>query len=359
MYELQTFQTILSRMLERVPADIDKREGSIIYDALAPAAWELAGLYTELDINLNLSFADTATGEYLERRTLEFGIQRKPASKARRKALFYGSGNVPFDIPIGSRFSGGALNYTVIKKLSTGVFEVECEVSGAAGNQYFGTLLPISYMTGLSKAELSEVLVPGEDVETDASLRQRYFTALNEQPFGGNVADYKKKISDIPGIGGVKVFPVLQGGGTVKCTIISADHTSPSSILVNDVQTIIDPTVNSGEGLGFAPIGHHVTVVGVETVIFNVETSITLESGMTLGQVRADIEAAIEAYMLTLRQSWMNEAQLVVRVSQIESRILTVAGVTDISSTLLNGAAANITLTSEQIPVLGKVSLSV
>lgn len=359
MYELQTFQTILSRMLDRVPGDIDKREGSIIYDALAPAAWELAGLYTELDINLNLSFADTATGEYLERRTLEFGIQRKPSSKARRKAMFYGSGNTLFEVPIGSRFSGGTLNYTVIKKLSIGVFELECEVPGSTGNQYFGTLMPIHYITGLSKAELSDVLVPGEDVETDTSLRQRYFTALNEQPFGGNEADYKKKISTISGVGGVKVFPVWQGGGTVKCTVISGDHTSPSSVLVNDVQTLMDPTINSGEGLGLAPIGHQVTIAGVESVTLHVETSITLESGMTLGQVQADIEAAIEAYMLTLRESWMNEAQLVVRVSQIESRILTVAGVTDISNTLLNGAAANVTLTSEQIPVLGKVTLSV
>ena len=359
MYEHQTFQAILNRMLERVPSDIDKREGSIIYDALAPAAWELAGLYTELDINRNLSFADTAAGDYLERRTLEFGIQRKPATKSLRKALFYGSGNAPFDVPIGSRLSGGSLNYTVIRKLAAGAFELECETAGTAGNQYYGTLLPINHLSGLAKAELSEVLVPGEDVESDASLRKRYFATLNEQPFGGNVADYKKKIGDIPGIGGVKVFPVWQGGGTVKCTIISSDYNSPSPMLVNDVQTAMDPTVNSSEGLGFAPIGHRVTIAGVENVTLNLETSLTLESGMTLGQVQAEIEAVLEAYLLSLRQAWMSESQLVIRVSQIEARILTVPGVTDVSNTMLNGAGANLTLTGEQVPVLGVVSLIV
>lgn len=33
-----TFDYIMNRMLESVPDTVDKREGSIIYDALAPAA---------------------------------------------------------------------------------------------------------------------------------------------------------------------------------------------------------------------------------------------------------------------------------------------------------------------------------
>lgn len=41
MYEEVTYEEILERMLERVPDDMDKREGSLIYDALAPAAIEL------------------------------------------------------------------------------------------------------------------------------------------------------------------------------------------------------------------------------------------------------------------------------------------------------------------------------
>ena len=44
-----TFEFILDRMLDRVPDTVDKREGSIIYDALAPAAAELAKTYMELE----------------------------------------------------------------------------------------------------------------------------------------------------------------------------------------------------------------------------------------------------------------------------------------------------------------------
>ena len=38
MYEDQTFDVILQRMLSRVPETMDKRESSPIYAALAPAA---------------------------------------------------------------------------------------------------------------------------------------------------------------------------------------------------------------------------------------------------------------------------------------------------------------------------------
>ncbi|MCY9219108.1 phage portal protein, partial [Bacillus haynesii] len=38
MFEDQTFDEIMERMLDRVPADIDKRENSVIWNALAPAA---------------------------------------------------------------------------------------------------------------------------------------------------------------------------------------------------------------------------------------------------------------------------------------------------------------------------------
>ena len=44
-----TFDYIMNRMLESVPDTVDKREGSIIYDALSPAAAELAKAYMELD----------------------------------------------------------------------------------------------------------------------------------------------------------------------------------------------------------------------------------------------------------------------------------------------------------------------
>ena len=67
MYEDMTYENILQGMLNRVPDDIDKREGSVIYDALAPAAYFLADQYFQLSNFVDLVFLDTAVGEYLDR----------------------------------------------------------------------------------------------------------------------------------------------------------------------------------------------------------------------------------------------------------------------------------------------------
>lgn len=358
MYEDQTYEVILQRMLDRVPDDVDKRPGSIIYDALAPDAAELAQLYIEFDTNINLSFADTATGEYLARRTAESGTNREPATKARRKGLFFASNDVPMDVPLGGRYSLNDLDYVVLGKMKTGQFIMECETAGIVGNQEFGTLIPIDYVEGLTRAELTDVLVPGEDEETDESLRKRYYDRQNEQPFGGNIADYKQKISGIPGVGGVKVFPTWQGGGTVKATIIAADYAPPSTTLVDEVQTWIDPLVNQGQGMGLAPIGHTVTITGAKSLVINVSATLTLAPETTIGQVQSDVEDAISSYLLSLRKTWADESTIIVRVAQIDSRILTVSGVLDVTDTLLNGAAANVVLTDDQIPMIGTVTLS-
>lgn len=358
MYESQTYEAILQRMLDRVPNDIDKREGSVIYDALAPAAAELAQMYIDLDINYSLSFADTASGEYLTRRAAEFGVNRETATKAIRQGEFYGNNNTLMDVPEGSRFSIESVNYVAVSKISTGVYRLECETPGVVGNQYFGSLLPIQAVNGLVRAELTDVIVPGEDEETDEALRQRYYEAVNEPAFGGNVADYRRKIASIDGVGGVKVLPVWQGGGTVRCTIIASDWSAPSLTLVDEVQEIIDPTPQ-GKGLGQAPIGHTVTIAGVEAETIDVTTTVTLADGVTPGQVQDPIERAIEAYLFGLRKSWADEDQIIVRVALIEAAILGVTGVIDVADTTLNGATANITIGQEEIPMLGEVTIHV
>lgn len=359
MYESETFETILQRMLDRVPDTVDKREGSIIYNALAPAAAELAQMYIELDTTYKLTFADTTTGEYLTRRTAEFGVDREEATKAIRLGLFFDSADNPFDIPIDSRFSLENLNYKAIEKIDTGQYKLECEAAGTVGNENFGDLIPIENISGLVTAQLSDVLVPGENEESDNDLRSRYFEEMNEPAFGGNIADYKQTINGIDGVGDTKIFPTWQGGGTVKCTIIASDYSTPSSTLIDEVQTTIDPTFNQGQGLGTAPIGHTVTIAGVQSININVETTLTLESGYTVGQVQSDVEGVIEEYLVGLKGNWSDETNLIVRVALIDAAILTLQGIVDVTGTTLNSVATNITLGEEEIPVLGTVTLNV
>lgn len=350
MYENVTFETILQQMLDRVPNTVDKREGSIIYNALAPAAVELQNVYIELDTILNESFADTQSRTYLIKRAAERGISPKAATKSVLKGVF----NI--DVPIGSRFSLEELNYVVVEKITTGEFRVECETAGSIGNSYIGQLIPINYIAGLTSAELTEILIPGEDEEDTEALRQRYFDSLEAQAFGGNVADYKQKTKTLPGVGGVKVYPVWNGGGTVKLVIMDSTYGVPSPTLIGEVQTAVDPVVNAGEGIGFAPIGHVVTVEGVTATTVNISTTITYQEGWDWLDIEPYVNEAIDNYFLELAEDWDGASALIVRISQIETRLLNLTGILDIADTTLNSVASNLTLDPNSVPVRGVIS---
>lgn len=357
MYENITYELILQRMLNRVleqESNLDTREGSIIYNALAPAAVELQNAYIQLDAILNETFADTASRSYLIRRVAERGITPSEATNA----LLRGEFNI--DIPIGSRFSlaDTAYNYTAVERISAGVYQMRCETVGTVGNSNFGTLVPIdpNYIAGLTSAQLTALLVPGEDEEATEHLRQRYMDSLNAEAFGGNIQDYKDKVDAIAGVGGVKVYPAWDGGGTVKLTIIASDYSVPSDTLINTVQTDIDPIPNQGAGLGIAPIGHTVTVVGVTATTVNITTQIIYKDGWDWAAVKPYAEQTIDTYLLTLAAAWADSDLTVVRISQIETRLLGVQGVLDITGTTLNGAADNLTLPADTIPIRGTVN---
>ncbi len=352
MYEEMTFDYILNRMLGRVPSSLDKREGSVIYDALAPAAAELARLYTDLDFTLNQTFADTAQRTYLIRRAAERGIEPYPASYAVAKGVF----NI--DVPIGSRFSIDIYNYAVTEAIEgeAHAFKMTCETAGSGPNGFTGRLIPIEYIQGLTSAYLTEILIPGEDEEGTEELRERYFNSLDSQAFGGNIQDYKEKTKSLQGVGGVKVYPVWNGGGTVKLVIINSEYGVPTDELIESVQTAIDPEQNQGQGLGIAPIGHVVTVEGVSETEVNIETTITYAEGWSFEDIEPALKSAVEGYFKELCGEWEESDSIIVRISQIETRLLDLEGVIDIENTKLNGEAKNLALEADCIPKLGSVA---
>lgn len=352
MYENVTYEDILRRMLDRIPNNIDKREGSIIYDALAPAAIELQLAYIELDAIVNECFADTASRKYLIRRANERGISPEPATHAILKGVF-----TPSNVDVlGKRFSCGELNYVAIEKITDGEYQMECEATGVGGNANFGQMIPIEYVEGLHTAELTEILIPGEDEEDTEVFRKRYFESFELQAFSGNIADYKQNTESIEGVGGVKVIPTWNGGGTVKLIIIDSTFGVPTDELIESVQNTIDPVGHGGEGVGLAPIGHVVTVTGVTGKTVNVVTNINYQPGWSWDSAKSYILNAIDLYFKELSKEWDENENLIVRISQLESRLLSCEGVLDVTGTTLNGSNSNILLNMDEIPIRGTVN---
>lgn len=348
-----TFEGITARMLERASPEYDKREGSILYDAAAMVAPEFVNLYMELEYYDQRTDPDQAEGADLDLKVKEKGIVREEATLAVRLGFFADKDGNPFDVPIGSRFSADDVNFVVTEKYADGKFYMECETAGRVGNEYVGTLFPIEYIEGLITAELKDIIIPGEDTESDESLRERYNRSLQTEAFGGNEADYREKVGKLPGVGGMKIYRAWNGGGTVKIVFIDSEYTVPTAELVNDVQTAVDPVTNSGEGLGIAPIGHRVTIDPVSGTAINITATITYAEGWTEETAMASIKKALAAYYLELNKTWEDNNNLVVRISYIESRLLELEFVVDIADTAINGTAKNLTLGANNIVVEG------
>lgn len=398
MYEEITHELLLERMLDRVPDKFDKREGSVIFDTISPTSLEIQFLYIELERIINEAYGDTASREFLIKRCKEKGIIPYEATNAILKGEF-----TPNNLDVtGKRFNIGSLNYTVLDKIADGEYQVQCETAGKIGSQQLGVMIPIDYIEGLETAELTEILIPGEDEEETEDLRQRYFDSFNEKSFGGNAQDYLEKVNAIAGVGSTKVTRVwnagiepadmipseavkswydtikdtlsadvakwlnavfkagsekkLTTGGTVLLTILNSDYGVASDTLIQSVQNTIDPSSSAGDGLGLAPIGHVVTVKSAESKSISIKTSVTFDTGYSWSNLQSSINTAISDYLLELRKTWATSPYLVVRISQIETRLLSIKGIIDVSNTKINNIADNYTLGKYEIPMFGGAS---
>lgn len=351
-----TYEDLMAQKLAKINDSLDKREGSLIYTATAANSAEIAQMLVTIKDNNDMVFADTAPREYLIRRLAERGLTVDVATKAKLKGTF----NI--DIPIGSRFSLDQLNYKAIERTAFGEYVLECETPGNIGNLYLGSLIPIEYIDGLERAELTEVLIPGEDEESTESIRTKYFNSFESVAFGGNRADYKSKVGALNGVGGVRVYRAKYGAGTVGLTIINSQFKKPSQTLIDSIQEAVDPLGVQGEGVGIAPIDHITTVSAVNETTVDITLNITYQSGWTWADIQENVLQVIDDYFNDLAKEWAkaqtyeeDHQGVVVRISQIETRLLGVSGVLDIANTQLNGGTSNIELDKEAIPIRGVV----
>ena len=101
-----------------------------------------------------------------------------------------------------------------------------------------------------------------------------------------------------------------------------------------------------------------VTVEGVREDTIDLSFSLFYQTDWSWEAVQPYVIDAITAYFKELAESWADqEDALVVRLSQLESRILGVSGVLDIAGTAINGEAANYALPQDHIPILGEIAV--
>lgn len=304
-----TSTALLRTALDAARNDVDKREGAILYDAIAPLCFVVAQLMQQLKGILHNTEIQTAQGEYLDRVASQYAITRLPATASIRLAQ---ADPIDYTIAVGTVFkttSGLGLLWEVTADNGGGIYTLTCQTAGEDGGRDYGTVVPANPLDGLNGLEFSETLNEGLDVESDDDFRLRIWQVIQRKSYGGNFADYQTwvftEFASSPNgaaITGMSFFPAWNGGGTVKIVPFVADSTSgeqytaPNAIVLGALKEYLDPEPNDGLGAGVAPVGHAVTVEAPTLEAWHITAEVVMRSGQTL------TEALIEAVTADVRE---------------------------------------------------------
>jgi len=349
LFEQMTWENILRRLLDQVATPgIAKQEGTFVYDALSPAAIELAVAYTQLDRVLAMGFAQTSAGENLDMRAEEHGVIRKPAVAATGEVRLMGEAGtvVPKETVLSTR--SGTLFRTVEQAVVPSAGEVKVAVraveAGSAGNVPAGLITELPQgLSGITAVVQDKATDGGYDGETDEALLERLLARVRQPATSGNANHYMQWALEVPGIGGAKVFPLWNGPGTVKVVLLDEHKTAPDAAVVDAVTSHIEE---------LRPVGAAVTVVAATEVPIHVSVDVTLAGGAVLDTVKQLIEDGLREYLKSLAF-----ADPMVRYTRISNVISDIPSVVDYADLKVNGGVSNVQIQSGEVAVLGTVSV--
>lgn len=353
MYTDRDREQILADMLQASREDVDKQEGSVVHDMLAPPAEEIEMLGYSLDAILENGFMDTAQAWYVDMHAAVLGIDRKPSISASGLLMIRDRPGTPIDIgtTIAAEMESGIVTlqtteYAAVPEAGEIVVPATAVTGGEEGN------LPA--YTVLSSTSLPNALITnphpftgGVDAETDEELKRRYELRARQPITSGNSYHYEMWAREVDGVSDARVTPLWDGPGTVKVTVIDSDGRAPTPEQVEAVAAYINRPDKK-------PIGATVTVVAIKEVPITVTAALVLEEGLLVEDVQEAIEQSIAQYLA--------EAGTEVRYSQIARAILRTEGVKDYQDVRIgtDGSTGtdNILVSSDDVAVVGQVNLS-
>lgn len=300
------------------------------------------GLYGFIDWASKQILPDTAEAEVLDRHANVWGVIRTAASFASGNVTFAGTDGVVIPAATKLKRSDGSeyttsSEVTIASGAATAV--VTADTQGSAGNaDAAGAISLISPIAGVTTQATVAAggLTGGADAETDASLRARVLTRIQQPPHGGAGFDYVTWALEQPGVTRAWVYPQELGLGTVSVRFMMDDTYVDGIPLAADVtalQTAIDLV---------RPVTADVTVVAPVAVPLNITT-------LSLTPSSSTVQAAVEAEIadLILRAA---EPGTTIKISHIREAVSIAAGETDHA---LTDPSADITHTTGQIAVVG------
>ena len=350
--------SIHDEMLDGIPDSYQKTIGYPTYDltrAFAIGAEALADEIRQEAAKLNV---DNLSSDDLTRFVYQFrGIPRRQATHAVGVVTVTGFGTVSESALFETK---GAVQFVATKTVKirdSGTVPVRALLTGSVGNVPEQTIteIPIT-IPGIVTVTNAAATTGGYAEETDEALRERYYLNVREPPTSGNIAHYKAWALSVPGVGGVKVFPLLRGNWTVDVVIIGDNHGAAQPDLVKKVQAYIDPD-STGLGDGVAPIGAHCYVESAIPFPVNVSVHVVLAAPENIEFIKDAVTKSLTQFFKSL--PFDNKNPSYVSHARIGAALLDVPDILDYRDLLLNEQAANLKPDDREIAVLGEVTLYV
>lgn len=344
----RTPQEILKDILSRLD-DVDTRPSSANYQSISAISYELRNIALMLLWGINQTFIKTADGHYLDMIGGQFNFIREKAKTVIVKAEII-SDDV---IPLGNRFASvgiaDSIIYKVIEYIGNNIYYLQAEELKEQANYYIGDIAMIDFISNISKAQIKEVVFPQKEEESDEEFRERIQNNLIAEATDGNVAQYKKWLSEIEDVGKSKVTSLWNGANTVKCTILNEENQSASTELIKKVQDILDPN-SEGLGEGKAPIGAIVTVDTAEELTININVQVEYKTGKTSAPT---LKKELNKFFSDIAFN-----RSVVSYLQVASVISNNENIDFITDLTINEGKTDVQLNANQIPVLGDLNVN-
>lgn len=346
-------------IISRIKADLqnpaNRIEGSFAADNVQAVGKEMAKYYAYVEYLQDMHYVETAEGEWLDKKAKDAGVYRKEAKKAFGKVKFIGNKGtvIPYDFIVSSETKNFRTTESGVIAENFIILDVEAIEPGSSSNIPEGTITKFDTIEGLKEVINIEATHNGTDIEDDESFRERTLLKMRYPGTSGNQYHYMHWAMEVDGVGRVKVFPLWDGPGTVKVSILDSNQGVAGEELRKKVKEHIDP--GNGDGSALAPIGANLTVSTANAIPINIEAKITMVDieGYTIDGIKEAMEVFLKEHLEDI--SYKANSLSFAKVIDI---LWTIEGVADIVSIKLNGLTENIKFGDEEIPVLGEVNIS-
>ncbi len=354
---------VLQRIRNSLQNPANRLEGGFCMDNAQAVAEELARFdLMEVKPIPDRVLLDTAEGEYLDRKALDYNETRNPAEAAVGSLLFTGEPGAA--IPSGTEVLYGSLVFettTAAWISAEGCCEVgaRCQTAGAAGNVAANTITVLRMaIDGVKSVTNTAPFGGGTQAESDGSFRSRILEKIRQPITSGNRNHFIYWAKQVSGVGGAKCLGAeVCGPGRVRVIILSDQYAAPDNVILGNVKAHIEEE---------RQIGADVTVAAAAPKAAEVQVTVVVSSGYSLTDIRQNIQAALKRYVDSVNREDFStpptlrdeKRQSTISYYRIGDLIFGVEGVADIISYTLNGGLTSLTSDYEEYFSLGEVSVS-